>query len=233
MRILVIGDLHGHSSWKSIVENETFDKVIFLGDYLDSFTLIPEVIEDNLKDLIEYKKSNMDKCILLYGNHDHSYYHGERCSGYNWHGRKLYEPLLEKMFNENLIQLIHVEDDIIYSHAGVSKYWLKEVAGLDKPEDITFEGLEGTNVGFDLLNWNCLTGYNGYGDTISQSPLWIRPNSLLKDKLENYRQIVGHTSMTEPITEDGIWFNDMMPKYYIIIEDGEINFKENKYYEKV
>lgn len=35
--------------------------------------------------------------------------------------------------------------------------------------------------------------------------------------------------MKVPVNRDGVRFNDMMPKYYIIIEDGNIEFKENKY----
>ena len=29
-KIIVIGDTHGHNTWKEVVEKETFDKVVFL-----------------------------------------------------------------------------------------------------------------------------------------------------------------------------------------------------------
>ena len=82
MRTLVLGDIHGHDSWKSIVNKEDYDEVVFLGDYVDSFTLNAEVISKNLLDIIKFKEKMGDKCHLCYGNHDHSYYYGERCSGY-------------------------------------------------------------------------------------------------------------------------------------------------------
>jgi hypothetical protein len=224
-RILVLGDTHGHDSWKAVVNHEDFDKVIFLGDYLDSFTVKPEVIANNFCDLLNFKQSMGDKCKLLYGNHDHSYWNAERCSGYKFHAVSMYMPLLEDAFKESLIDLIHIEGDIIFSHAGVSEYWLKKVAMLESVHDINFN----TIVNLDILNWNMMTGYDGYGNTISQSPIWIRPQSLLKSKVDGYRQIVGHTNMGTPVDEQGLYFNDLLPDYYIIVEDGDIKFVENKF----
>lgn len=224
-RILVLGDTHGHNSWKAVVNHEDFDKVIFLGDYLDSFTVKPDVIANNFCDLLNFKQSMGDKCKLLYGNHDHSYWNAERCSGYKFHAVSMYIPLLEDAFKESLIDLIHIEGDIIFSHAGVSEYWLKKVAMLESVHDINFN----TIVNLDILNWNMMTGYDGYGNTISQSPIWIRPQSLLKSKVDGYRQIVGHTNMGTPVDEQGLYFNDLLPDYYIIVEDGDIKFVENKF----
>ena len=224
MRTLVLGDIHGHDSWKAIVENEEYDNVVFLGDYLDAFRVKPEDIADNLLDIIKFKEKMGDKCRLCYGNHDHSYWNDERCSGYNWHGRHLYMPLLEDMFNENMMDLVYIQDDIIFSHAGVSDYWLNKVTMLDDVREVNFD-----SVTLDSLNWNMLTGYDGYGNTISQSPLWIRPQSLLKSKVDGYRQIVGHTNMGTPVDESGLYFNDLLPDYYIIVKDGDIKFVGNKF----
>lgn len=223
-RILVLGDTHGHDSWKTVVNHEDFDKVIFLGDYLDSFTVKPEVIANNFCDLLNFKQSMGDKCKLLYGNHDHSYWNAERCSGYKFHAVSMYMPLLEDAFKESLIDLIHIEGDIIFSHAGVSDYWLKKVTMLDDVREVNFD-----SVTLDSLNWNMLTGYDGYGNTVSQSPIWIRPQSLLKSKVGGYRQIVGHTNMGTPVDEQGLYFNDLMPDYYIIVEDGNISFVKNEF----
>lgn len=224
MRTLVLGDTHGHSAWKSIVNNEEYDNVVFLGDYLDAFSVIPEDIADNLLDIIKFKEKIGDKCRLCYGNHDHSYWNDERCSGYNWHGRHMYMPLLEDMFKENMIDLIYIQDDIIFSHAGVSDYWLKNVAILNDVKEVNFD-----SVALDSLDWNMLTGYDGYGNTISQSPIWIRPQSLLKSKVDGYRQIVGHTNMGTPVDEQGLYFNDLLPDYYIIVEDDNIGFVKNEF----
>lgn len=228
MRIVVIGDTHGHTAWKRILNEEEYDKAIMLGDYVDSFTLKPKDIADTLLDIIKHKERMGDKLVLLYGNHDHSYYYGEKCSGWSKVGRHFYCPLFEDMFNEKMIDLIHIHDDIIFSHAGVSDYWMREVCGLNDVHDITFDKIKGFPLGMSCLDWNMIKGYDGYGDTISQSPLWIRPHSLLKCKVDGYRQVVGHTHLRTPVEQDGIWFNDMMPEYYVVVEDGEISFKELK-----
>ena len=55
---------------------------------------------------------------------------------YNWHGRHMYMPLLEDMFRENMLDLIYIQDDIIFSH-GVSDFWMRNIAGFSDPRDIT------------------------------------------------------------------------------------------------
>lgn len=231
MRILVIGDLHGHNSWKAIVESEKYDKVVFLGDYVDSFTLQPLTIVKNLRELLKFKRENKDKVVLLWGNHDHSYFFGERCSGWSYKGYEYYNPVYEKAFDDGLFDLYYIYDDIIMTHAGVSEYWLKQVAFKDDIKDVTWDdvipkrGMSGKTI----LDWNMYQGYDGYGDTISQSPIWIRPNSLIKCPLKGYRQIVGHTNLGKPTFKDGLYINDLMPDYYIIVEDGEIEYVENKF----
>ena len=48
MKIVVVGDIHGHNSWKKILETEeAWNKVIFLGDYVDSFTVSSKEQRDN------------------------------------------------------------------------------------------------------------------------------------------------------------------------------------------
>jgi len=68
MKIISVGDLHGNNIWKTI-DPELYDKIIFVGDYTDSFHLTDSAILDNLLDLIEFKKSYPDKVFLLLGNH--------------------------------------------------------------------------------------------------------------------------------------------------------------------
>ena len=72
--ILVCGDIHGRRFWKKPCENiEDYDKVIFLGDYLDPYDFEGITVIDaikNFEEIIEFKKNNVDKVILLLGNHD-------------------------------------------------------------------------------------------------------------------------------------------------------------------
>lgn len=221
MKTLVLGDIHGHNTWKDIIEKETFDKVVFLGDYLDSFTLDYKVIAENFRNIIEYKKKLGDKCILLYGNHDHSYYNSERCSGYKSEAHTTYKLLLDELFENKLIDLIHIQDDIIISHAGISEYWLNNIANIEDVKDLSLY-----TINLNKLNWNDDMGYSPSGNTISQSPIWIRPQALLNNHIKGYRQIVGHTNLKAPYTEEGLYLNDLLPNYYIIIEDNNIKYKK-------
>ena len=41
MKTIVIGDIHGRDVWKEIVFQEQADRVIFIGDYFDSFDIGP------------------------------------------------------------------------------------------------------------------------------------------------------------------------------------------------
>lgn len=69
-RYLVIGDIHGRSIWKDIIEKENPDKIIFLGDYVSTHENISAKQQlFNLEDILNYKRENSDKVILLRGNH--------------------------------------------------------------------------------------------------------------------------------------------------------------------
>ena len=70
MKTLVLGDLHGRTIWKDIIEKENPDKIIFLGDYVSTHDDISGIQQiDNLEDILTYKENNLDKVILLRGNH--------------------------------------------------------------------------------------------------------------------------------------------------------------------
>ena len=70
MKTLVLGDVHGRTIWKDIIEKENPDRVIFLGDYVSTHELISsdQQIEE-LYAILDYKENNPDKVILLRGNH--------------------------------------------------------------------------------------------------------------------------------------------------------------------
>ena len=98
MKIIVVPDLHGKTVWKQI-EPLNYDKIVYIGDYLDSWTATNQEIENNLLDIIELKKKYPDKVILLLGNHElsYSFYPNFRCAGFRPEAR----PTLEHILNEN------------------------------------------------------------------------------------------------------------------------------------
>lgn len=237
MKILVLGDIHGRMCWNDIINLEKPDKTIFLGDYVSTHDDITDEQQCmNLEDILNHKEDNPDKVILLRGNHDiqHLGYHWAECSGYfpkvaNW----LSESYMKGRFLK-LTQWIHIEDDVIFSHAGISKVWWTYL-NLGEP---TKENLLKINE----LEPSPLFGFTPdrmsdyYGDSYSQPCTWIRPMSLAQNHIEGWDQVVGHTRVQRPgnimpnlefyrenwnITMKEFWCIDALPLQYMIIEDGK------------
>lgn len=131
MKILCLGDSHGRSTWqKHAKEVKEYDKIIFLGDYVDSFDKTDQEIIDNLKDILQFKKENIDKAELLLGNHDLMYMFLPtnklwRCSGF----RQSYSSEIHYLFNENkkLFKASYQINNWFFSHAGLTRLFLKNL----------------------------------------------------------------------------------------------------------
>ena len=222
MKIIVIGDIHGHDSWKQIiVQEQTFDKVIFLGDYWDSFHVPVKQQLGNYLDIQKFRDNNPDTVITLLGNHDYHYIYPTQYSGWKLNTKLLATPLLNEDLQSQKLPFVYRYEDILFSHAGVTNYWLREVA------KCTLEELQFNEVQLRLFDWNGRMGNDPYGDTISNSPLWVRPKSLKKDALLEHRQVVGHTNFCQIRKHKGsLYFCDTLPFEYLVIEDGEFIIKE-------
>ena len=140
-KILCISDIHGRKFWRQAISNNEVDKIIFLGDYLDPYG---DEIEENselmeceyfgdaknllnmLHDIVSLKKNEPDKYILLTGNHTDSYI----WSKFNAASRTDYKnwEKYHKFFSQNLeyFNLVWIENDVIFSHAGISEGWANE-----------------------------------------------------------------------------------------------------------
>lgn len=227
MKTLVLGDIHGRLCWEKIINKEKPDLTIFLGDYVSTHDEISSEQQiSNLENILEYKENNFDKVILLRGNHDYQHL------GYSWAWCSGYDKNVNKWMYENkdrflkLTQNVFIEDNIIYSHAGVSSEWLENVAKIKYPELINDLEVD-EKFGF----WPCkLSDY--YGISPTQPPTWIRPQTLEEYAIKGYTQIVGHTRLDDIIciksdNGDDIWLCDALPYKYITIENGVINVVKN------
>lgn len=210
MKTLILGDIHGRSIWKDVIEKEVPDRVIFLGDYVSTHEGIPaEEQLSNLSEILEYKEQNVDKVILLRGNHDmqHLGYYWAECSGYDMKVQQFMSnpEFLNKFLS--LTQWIYIDDDLktIFSHAGISKTWLNLVEKHIVTE-IGSQYDDGTIDDEQVLRYiNNITpcelfgfipdnAYDFYGESKTQPPTWIRPNTLQKCNILGYDQVVGHTT---------------------------------------
>lgn len=204
MKVLVIWDLHWLNVWKKKIAEDNFDKVIFLWDYVDSF-IVPDVeMIQNLRDIIEYKISNMDKVVLLLWNHDIQYiWEWNRCSWY----RARIAWVLWDIYKENLklFKVFHEEIDnkskstYLFSHAWVTDWWE------DWNSPIIDEFFSDWFYSYEDLNIYLETHYRDFLFQVSNSRGWTAKYSwpLWADKSETqahwyikwYTQVVGHTKV--------------------------------------
>ena len=222
MKIIVIGDIHGHDSWKRIIDQEkTYDLLIFLGDYFDSFSKSSLTQYENYLDIAIFRDSSSN-IITLLGNHEFHYLYPTRFSGWNANTQIIAEEVLQKDLKNKKLKFAYQYKNILFSHAGITKTWLNEVM------KISLDGVLNNEIPLAYLDFQDQGVDNMYGDSINNGPLWVRPRSLQKDSLDDYIQVVGHTHMKGKITinEDKLYFCDSLPNEYLVIENDEFIIKE-------
>jgi len=221
MKFVSIGDVHGSERWKTLLFGETptikhisnvmshYDKVIFVGDYVDSFDKNAKIV-DNLLEIIQLKKDYDDKVILLWGNHDVFYYtmnYGrDHVSGIR---PELFHEL-NQIFSSNykLFQFSYQYKNYIWTHTGIHRGWwehyvMPKING--KKESRFHKYLTGDENISDILNLmfefqedelfmiSHLRMKNGIGGKRVGGPLWAHDLEIYKKPLLGYHQIYGHT----------------------------------------
>lgn len=240
---LIIGDLHGKGVVYDIYNQENPDDVIILGDYFDSFNLSPLVQKLNFESLLkireEHIKSGKGEFILLLGNHDYHYMRDtmEMYSGYNDETAGYVCNLIEDLYKKKILQISYIDkvNRIIFTHAGVTNSWFYE--NCKTLEDIN-------NVSLEFLRFTYKDGGDVYGSSKWNSPIWVRPDSLIKDCYKDnneiiWNQIFGHTYNEEIIKtyiddeenfeNDAYFFNlDSLPHYLIqhLENDGKLKYND-------
>lgn len=223
---VVIGDIHGRTIWKDIIERENPDKVIFLGDYVSTHDNISaEQQINNLEEILSYKEANSDKIILLRGNHDMD------CCGYYWAECFPTEPKVKQVMSIDPLksrflfntQWVYIDEELktIFSHAGVSQVWMDDAHIQDVHEINNLEPSEAFGFTPDNL-------YDHSGDSKTQPLTWIRPYALCKCNIEGWNQVVGHTPVQKGIYhahntvgQNNIWFCDALGiNQYLIIDNN-------------
>ena len=228
MRIIALGDTHGHSTWKKILSKEKSDKIIFIGDYFDSINISGEKQIQNFKDIIYYKRCNKNSVVLLMGNHDFHYLDmNERYSGFQDNKQFYIREELNNAIKENLMEMCYIHNDLLFTHAGVTKTWLKSCGYTgEEPLDIFINDV----FKYQPRKFKFTVGKNQspYGDDITQSPIWVRPASLLKDKVDNYTCVVGHTQQDKlKMTKEIVLIDTIGTSgEYLVYDNGVLTVKK-------
>jgi len=220
-KVLFCGDLHTKISIlnqiQALDEQEHYDQIVFLGDYVDEWHSMPQDSYNILKALIDWKKLNPLKIILLLGNHDFSEWMPSdfECSGYNPITHMIVKNLFDD--NENLFRVAHEVRGFLCSHAGLTNGWVKDLSLMES----CFAGTKAEECDANLAVF--FKGRNQYekshqvfmalgtagparGGWHNPSPIWADYTELIKDPLSKTDQIVGHTpvrKLTKHIFNNG------------------------------
>jgi len=238
MKILSIGDIHGEETWKLLTHGSyldydmwrsavshgappdtdfwrelpfmSYDRIIFVGDYVDSFTVSNAIIKRNLEDIVHLRRSLGDRVILLLGNHDVQYIiPNVVCSGFRAEMKHDLYDIFTK--NSDIFTIAHEEttedgEKWLWSHAGVTSGWFKELnKSMMNPRFRFSEVVKDFDPSkkkiSELLNfaWEmrmaCLHNVDVYSGGFNSwaGPLWVRPTIMNYWPLESYNQVMGHT----------------------------------------
>ncbi|MVM37904.1 metallophosphoesterase [Spirosoma sp. HMF3257] len=207
MKFLTISDLHGRTVWKE-ANLTLYDRVIFLGDYTDSYIVDDETIYTNLNEIIQLKIKQPEKFVLLIGNHDAQYLHfpNYRCSGFRaWAQSDLTDLFIK---HKSQFQMAYQHGLYLFTHAGVTNKWLnrflKNTGNEALPSTPTYnlarllnevhnESIQGQNLLFDV------SSRRGGHDPFS-GPIWADRSETKVDYLAGFYQVVGHTPIDKFIT---------------------------------
>src|SRR5690554_5379311 len=200
IKILAIGDLHGRSCWQAI-QFDQYDKIVFLGDYVDSEHYGDREILSNFRAVIDLKKTFPEKVVLILGNHDiqYLYYPKYSCSGF----RPTMQPTLTEIYNRyhHLFQIAYQINNYLFSHAGISLPWHEEFIGYlgrsDSLAEMAAEKSLATVLNAvdqtahrDILHQ---VGIKRGGSREYGGITWADREELWDYPLEGYHQVVGHT----------------------------------------
>lgn len=161
MKTLIVGDLHGNLEIaKKAITQKTTDKVVFVGDYLDSYTKSVEDQVWTLATVLNAIEEDPDRVTGLLGNHELSYMiDGQYCSGWNQRTDIIVGHM--KFRALELLKRYTYVDDILVTHAGVNLDLLTEL-GLTLQEYLDSDdhlqvGSRGGSDKFGGLFWNDFT----------------------------------------------------------------------------
>lgn len=231
-RVLVVPDAHLKidviERGMELANKLMCDRVILLGDYFDDWFGMDTDYDDMRHYLKDLLRKNHGRVIPLIGNHELSYL-GYPCSGY----RRSVEPIVRATV-ENDFRFVpcYSCDGILYSHAGVTSEWL--LANKVFPKNMIKYHI-GPKTGAEIVETEILKvegldafaqagpGRGGHG---VPSPMWADLTELIADPISSFKQVVGHTPVSEITKIGNCYFCDVFSNgnesdEYLFVVDGE------------
>lgn len=205
----IIGDIHARACWRNVVREDCIN--IFVGDYFDPYEYVPQEERMTIfRDILEFKRQHPET-VLLYGNHDlHYLIDGERYSRYQPEFAADYRMAFRQ--SESLFHGIAfaIADKALVTHAGVTKDWYEKYFGPYRTESLEtiaekINELWRRNKRAFTFDANATEWLDCYGTSPTHSPVWIRPEILVKHDLfagAESKQIVGHSQTGAGVMSD-------------------------------
>jgi len=256
MTTLIIPDVHQDiQSVKKIFAVEdlnSFDEVIFLGDWFDSFYEPPKVasFKDTclfVRDLV-WENNKNKKMVFLVGNHDLAYIYNNKKGGYTsvapsityWCSgvtkskigtfRQVFydKGLKDDWFLENF-KIAHRSQGWIFSHAGIVNRQIPYGFTVDQVIDEVLPDvwLNFRNVAYRQNALISAVGVARGGQDNTGGLLWLDYYNEFHASPDIGRQVFGHSYVPEPTatamnTEYESWNLDTNLKDYAKIRDGRL-----------
>ena len=228
MRTLVIPDIHHKiAKAQAIIEIESADEIVFLGDYFDNFNDTPEIARATAEWL---KKSLSTKGrIHLFGNHDLPYSCPNRrayCPGYSDAKDTAINSVLTPDDWQKL-KWFYFSNGVLFTHAGLDTrnfHILRKGQSLinlleEAAQDADNKIRKGSEHHW-FINWPRNRGGNvEVGGILWQDWSEFRP-------IKGVCQICGHTPDILVRTKEKNWCLDTNLNYYGVVTDGRVEIKE-------
>ena len=229
MKVLFVGDVHNHTyifdDVKRLDDKYNFDRVIFLGDYVDDWNTDNYKSLETLETLFKLKENNPNKYTLLIGNHELSYL-GYKCSGHQYE----LEDVMEMKLKEHIEDIDFYtsvrcdQNEYICTHAGLNNGYVDKILGGDNWKE-TLEDMNKNKL-FNLQQLSMCSYLRGGRDEFS-SFLWTDKREhayyALQEKKVPY-QIVGHTPVPNVQLIGGIFYCDTHSTYRDGSEYGDKSY---------
>jgi hypothetical protein len=195
--ILIVPDIHGRNFWQPALDYK--GKVIFLGDYTDPYSyegFTQKNAYQGLLKIVDFKKQNPERVILLVGNHELHYYDRSYAGGrFDYDYYEAYHAILTGEETAGLFQLCKQIGKYLFIHAGITKGWydthFDELSKLGNTLEERMNNLFITN----KKAFHEASIHRG-GYHLAGSPMWadVSEYSEEKEHFDNaIIQIIGHT----------------------------------------
>lgn len=200
MKVLVIPDVHlkpyMFTEASTLMNRGVADIAVCLMDIADDWNQEKNIAlyEESYDAAIEFAKE-FPTTKFCYGNHDLSYKWHELETGYSFDAayivQKKMVDLMSVLPEDNPISYVQRIDNVLFSHAGLSDFFVEEKVSNSKNKNIDKVIEEVNKMGKNQMWYD-------------PSPIWARPQrgSMKMYKPRKLLQVVGHTPV-DAITQNG------------------------------